>query len=161
MRCSRQERIPLYPCGVVFHMNIQCIFSYHAFMYIDIVPNRNPPPAVLLRESYREGKKVKKGTLANLSSLSPQQIDAIRQVLKGSIPPAQAFEILFSRHHGHVHAVQSVIKKLALPTLLASRPSRQRSLVLAMLRPEPDRREQGVYLPGNAASCWPCSPLAS
>ena len=64
-------------------------------MHIHVVPNRGSPPTVLLRESYREGAKVGKRTLANLSSLSPAQIDAIRAALRGETlqPVAQRFEI--------------------------------------------------------------------
>lgn len=65
-------------------------------MYIDIVPNRNSPPAILLRESLREGKKIVKRTLANLSALSLSQAEAIRAVLKGQPLAAvdEVFEIV-------------------------------------------------------------------
>ena len=71
-------------------------------MHIDIVPNRDSPPAVLLRESFREGKKVRKRTLANLSALSAEQIDAIRRALKGErlVPVSELFETTRSFHHG-------------------------------------------------------------
>lgn len=117
-------------------IDITCHIWHTALMYIDIVPNRDSPPAVLLRESYRDGNKVKKRTLANLSSLPAVQVEAIRQILKGHIPAADAtsaFDILSSRHHGHVDAVQRTIKRLGLPRLLASRSSRERDLVLAMI----------------------------
>lgn len=104
-------------------------------MHIDIVPNRDSPPAVLLRESYREGGKVKKRTLANLSKLPLDQVELIRQVLKGQrlAPIDQLFEVTRSRHHGHVEAVLRAIKKLKLDKLIAPRHSRQRDLVLAMI----------------------------
>ncbi len=104
-------------------------------MHIDIVPNRNSPPAVLLRESYREGSRVRKRTLANLSVLSPEQVAAIRRTLKGEtlVPVAELFEIVRSRHHGHVQAVQAAIKQLGFESLIASRPSRERHLILAMV----------------------------
>ena len=76
-------------------------------MYIDIVPNRNSPPAILLRESVREGKKVIKRTIANLSSLSRAQAEAIRAVLKGKalVAADELFEIVHSRAHGAVKAI--------------------------------------------------------
>jgi hypothetical protein len=104
-------------------------------MHIDIVPNRNSPPAVLLRESYREGARVRKRTLANLSALSTEQVDAIRRTLKGEtlVPVADLFEIVGSRHHGHVQAVRAAITQLGFESLIASRPSRERNLILAMV----------------------------
>lgn len=104
-------------------------------MHIDIVPNRNSPPAVLLRESYREGAKVRKRTLANLSALSAEQVDAIRRILKGErlVAVAELFEIVRSRHHGHVQAVRVAMKQLGFESLIASRPCRERDLILAMV----------------------------
>jgi transposase len=104
-------------------------------MHIDIVPNRGARPAYLLRESYREGGRVHKRTLANLSSLSDEQILAIRAVLRGEQlgPVAERFEVIASRAHGHVQAVAVAMQRLGLESLLASRASRQRDLVLAMV----------------------------
>ena len=78
-------------------------------MHIDIVPNRGSRPAVLLRETFREGKKIRKRTLANLSKLPMEQIEAIRRVLKGErlVSVAEVFEVSQSRLHGHVAAVGS------------------------------------------------------
>jgi hypothetical protein len=104
-------------------------------MHIDIVPNRNSPPAVLLRESYREGARVRKRTLANLSALSAEQVEAIRRTLKGEtlVPVAELFEIVHSRHHGHVQAVRAAMTQLGFESLIASRTSRERDVVLAMV----------------------------
>ena len=104
-------------------------------MHIDIVPNRNSAPAVLLRESYREGKKVKKRTLANLSSLASEQVEAIRLVLKGQrlAPVSELFECVRSYHHGHVQSVWVAMQRLGIGDLLASRPSRERDLACAMI----------------------------
>jgi transposase len=104
-------------------------------MHIHIVPNRGSPPTVLLRESYREGAKVRKRTLANLSSLSATQIEAIRAVLAGQAvqPSPQSLEITASRPHGHVHAVTLAMQRLGLASLLGSKPSRERERVLAMI----------------------------
>jgi transposase len=112
-------------------------------MHIHVVPNRGSPATVLLRESYREGSKVRKRTLANLSSLSSAQIDAIRATLLGqplapvaqprAQPLAQPFEAIASPSHGHVQAVALTLQRLGLAGLLASKPCRERELVLAML----------------------------
>src|SRR5712692_724107 len=104
-------------------------------MHIDIVPNRNSPPAVLLRESYREGTHVRKRTLANLSALSAAQVDAIRRTLRGEtlVPLADLFEIVHSHHHGHVQAIRIAITQLGFESLIASRPSRERDLIVAMV----------------------------
>jgi transposase len=104
-------------------------------MHIHVVPNRGSPPTVLLRESYRDGAKVCKRTLANLSSLSAAQIEAMRLVLAGQAvqPSAHAFEITCSRPHGHVQAVDTAMQRLGLPSLLASKPSHERDLALAMI----------------------------
>ena len=104
-------------------------------MHIHIVPNRGSPPTVLLRESFREGAKVGKRTLANLSSLSPPQIEAIRAVLRGEplCPVAQCFEVVASRAHGHVEAVAVAMQRLDFASLVAAKPCRERDLVLAMV----------------------------
>ena len=104
-------------------------------MHIDVVPNRGARPAYLLRESYRDGTHVRKRTLANLSSLSDQQILAIRAVLRGQQlgPVAAGFEVIASRAHGHVRAVHVAMQRLGFESLFGSRPSRQRDLVLAMV----------------------------
>lgn len=104
-------------------------------MHIDAVPNRGSRPTYLLRESYREGARVCKRTLANLSSLSDAQIRALRAVLAGEplAPAAERFEVLASRSHGAVAAVRVAMHKLGIETLLASRPSPMRALVCAMV----------------------------
>ena len=104
-------------------------------MHVHVVPNRGSRPTVLLRESYREGSKVAKRTLANLSSLSAAQIEAIRAALRGETlqPAAQRFEVTASRAHGHVQAVALTMQHLGLASLLASKPCEERDLVLAMV----------------------------
>ncbi len=98
-------------------------------------PNRGSPPTVLLRESYREGPKVLKRTLANLSSLSAAQIDAIRATLRGDAlqPLAHTFEAIRSPAHGHVQAVALTLQRLGLAGLVSSKSCRDRDLVLAMV----------------------------
>ena len=104
-------------------------------MYIATIPNRGSPPAILLREGYREGDKVKTRTLANLSKLPPAAVAALRQVLKGEklVNTSNAFEAINSRHHGHVQAVLDAMRRLGFAQLIASRPSSQRNLVVAMV----------------------------
>jgi transposase len=107
-------------------------------MYVTAIPNRNSPPAILLRESYREDGKVKTRTIANISHLRPQQIDALRGALAGTVSPTasplpDSFRIARSRPHGHVAAVLGSLRKLQLDSILDSQPSRQRDLVVAMI----------------------------
>ena len=104
-------------------------------MHIDVVPNRNSRPAYLLRESYREGKRVRKRTLANLSALSEAQIDGIRAVLRGEIlrPVGQLFEAVASRPCGHVQAVHVAMQKLGMARLLGGSSCPERDRVLAMI----------------------------
>jgi len=112
-------------------------FKFHIYvgMHIHVVPNRGSSPTVLLRESYREGSRVGKRTLANLSSLSAGQIEAIRAALRGEqwCPVARCFEITASRSHGHVQAVALTMQRLGFASLVASKPSRERDLVCAMV----------------------------
>ena len=104
-------------------------------MYVVRVPNRGSPPAILLRESYREAGKVKNRTLANLSSWPEAKVDALARVLKGQAPAVPldgAFEITRSLPHGHVAAVLGTARQLGLDELIDPVPSRQRDLVTAM-----------------------------
>lgn len=104
-------------------------------MHIHIIPNRDSPPTVLLRESYRKGAKVGKRTLANLSSLPAAQVEAIRAILRGEElrPVAQCFEITASRPHGSVQAIALAMERLGFASLIASKPCPERDLVLAMV----------------------------
>jgi len=104
-------------------------------MYVAKVPNRGSPPAILLRESYREAGKVKNRTLANLSSWPEAKVEALSRVLKGQPPPAAldgAFEITRSLPHGHAAAVLGTLRELGLEELIDPAPSRHRDLVAAM-----------------------------
>jgi Transposase DDE domain len=104
-------------------------------MYIDIVPNRGSPPAILLRESIREGKRVRKRTIANLSALPIEQAEMIRRVLKGEKlgPLESALEVARSQHHGHVEAVLTAMRRLGFDKLIDAKSSRERDLVVAMV----------------------------
>jgi len=105
-------------------------------MYVARIPNRGSPPAILLRESYRQGGKVKNRTLANLSHWPEPKVDALARTLKG-LPPkldlSQAFEITRSLPHGHVAAVLGTARRLGVEELIDATPSRTRDLVTAML----------------------------
>src|SRR6266487_4529971 len=105
-------------------------------MYVARIPNRGSPPAILLRESYREGGKVRNRTLANLSRWPEGKIDALSRVLKGLPPqaaPEGAFEIVRSLPHGHVAAVLGTLRALGLQEVIDPLPSRSRDLVCAMV----------------------------
>ena len=104
-------------------------------MHIHVVANRNSAPTILLRESYREGAKVCKRTLGNLSHLPDSVIDLIRRSLQGEtfVPVGEAFEICSSRAHGHVQAVSLAMQRLGFASLLASKPCPERDLVQAMV----------------------------
>jgi len=102
-------------------------------MYIETVPNRNSKPAILLREGKRDGKRVVKTTLANLSHWPEEKVEALRRVLRGELPGAGKLSIERSLPHGHVQAVLGFMRKLGVDKLLASRPCRERDLVLAMI----------------------------
>jgi hypothetical protein len=106
-------------------------------MYIEIVPNRGSRPAVLLREGWREGAKVKKRTLANLSDWEPHRVQALAAALKGQSGVGDlenAFEIVRSRPHGHVAAVlQTLSSRLTLDPLIARSRCRERDVCVAMI----------------------------
>ena len=105
-------------------------------MYVTQIANRNSPPAVLLRESYREGGKVKSRTLANISHWPEAKIDSLRRVLAGETLlslAAERFEIARSLAHGHVAAVLGVVRRLGLDKALPKGPERRSKLILAMI----------------------------
>ena len=108
------------------------LLSYH----IETIPNRNSPPAILLRKAWREGKRIRKQTLANLTHLPPDLVEGIRRVLKGGVvltSPQEAFAVARSLPHGHVAAVLGLCRQLGLPRLLHRTASRTRELALAGL----------------------------
>jgi len=112
----------------------------------------------LLRRSYREGGKVKNETLGNLSHLPDALIDIIRRSLQGEtfVAASSAFEVVRSRAHGHVQAVALAMQRLGLASVIASQPSRERDLVLAMVASrivQPDTKLA-------TSRRWRCSTLA-
>jgi transposase len=108
-------------------------------MYVERIPNRNSPPAILLRESYRVGDKIKKRTLANLSDWPAARIDALRLVLRDqAVAPVDqaALTLVRSLPHGHVAAALGILRKLGLDRLLSQggrQPRREVALCMAMI----------------------------
>jgi transposase len=104
-------------------------------MYIDLVPNRNSPPAVLLREAWREGKKTRKRTVANLSDWPPERIETFRRVLRDEplVSPHDLFTTQKTLPHGHVEAILEMIDRLKLDHLISAQRCRERDLVVAMI----------------------------
>jgi transposase len=104
-------------------------------MYIETVPNRNSPPAILLREGWREGRKTRKRTLANLSDWPQPQIETLRRVLRGEtlVSPKDLLTTVHTSPHGHVEAILAMIRQLDLDTLIFSKRCRERDLVVAMI----------------------------
>ena len=104
-------------------------------MFVDTVPNRNSRPTILLREGWREGKRVRKRTIANLTNWPQDKIERLRLVLKNVpvVHPDELFVIERSLPHGHVEIVLQAIRRLKLPALIDPKPSRQRDLVLALI----------------------------
>src|SRR5213596_3353347 len=134
-------------------------------MYIEAVPNRDSPPAILLRESYREAGKVKKRTLLNLSDWPHERIAGFKVLLKGGtvVPKDQdAITIIRSLPHGHVDAALGTARKIGLDRLLGPDGNRCRDLILALVvsrildpgssLPPPGRCRRTPRLPALASS---------
>ena len=104
-------------------------------MYIETVPNRNSPPAILLREGWREDGKVKKRTIANLSKWPSAKIETLRRLLKDEplVGRGDAFDIVRSLPHGHVGAVLGTLRQLRLERLIAPHRAPERDRVVAMI----------------------------
>jgi transposase len=104
-------------------------------MYIDTVPNRNSPPAILLREARREGKKTIKRTLANLSDWSQEKIETFRRLLRDErlVSPTDLFVTQKTLPHGHVEAIREMIDRLELDRLISAQRCRERDLVVALI----------------------------
>src|SRR5260370_1319929 len=104
-------------------------------MYIETVPNRNSPSAILLREGWREGNKTRKCTLASLSHRPKEKIETLRRLLRDE-PLVSPQDLLATRKtlpHGHVEALLLAIRKLGLDAMISAKPCRDRDLVLAMI----------------------------
>src|SRR5258708_31462802 len=105
-------------------------------MYIESVPNRNSPPAILRRESYRDADKIKKRTIANLSDWPTEIVEGLRTLLKGGkVEPADQESIIVRRAlpHGDVAAVLGTLRNIGLERMLGPPRNRCRDLVIAMI----------------------------
>ncbi len=104
-------------------------------MYVDIVPNRKSPPAILLREGWREGGKVEKRTIANISDWPMPKVNTLRRLLRNEplMGPDDVFSIEESLPHGHVAAILGTMRKIGLDKIIAAKRCRQRDLVVAMI----------------------------
>lgn len=126
----------MLPCNGGAHALVKGMYwAYDVTMYIDIVPNRGSPPAVLLRRAWRDNGKIKKETVANLSALPLDQVEQFRRILRGEtlVSADEAFEILRSRPHGGVAAVVGTLQRLGVPEILSTRRHRNRQLIIAMI----------------------------
>jgi transposase len=104
-------------------------------MYVECIPNRTSPPAILLREAWREHGRVRKRTIANLSDWPPARIEALRRVLRDEplVRADELFTVETSLPHGHVEAIFGLLRRLGLDRVIATKRSRARDLVLAMI----------------------------
>jgi hypothetical protein len=121
---------------LLISLDLLRIAFYLVSMYVERVPNRGSRPSVLLRESFREGARVRKRTLANLTHWPQAQVEALRAVLGGATAVAsleEAFDVVQSRPHGHVRAVLGTLRKLGLERMLAPRRGPERDRVVAMI----------------------------
>ena len=127
-------------------------------MYIETVPNRNSRPAILLRQGWREGKRVRKKTLANLTDWPAEKVEGLRQVLKGHrlVAPEDAFTVERSRPHGHVEALLTLCQRLGLERLIAAKRCPERDRVMAMVL------ERLLHPASKLATTrlWHCTTLA-
>jgi transposase len=104
-------------------------------LYIETVPNRNSPPAILLREGWREGNKTRKRTLANLSAWPQEKIETFRRLLRDEplVSPQDLLATQKTLPHGHVEAILMAVRKLGLEAMISAQRCRERDLVLAMI----------------------------
>jgi len=137
-------RVPMYAAENFFAvLRVHPIFllvlltgmRHNVPMYVETVPNRNSHPTILLREAHREGKRVVKRTLANLTSWPRDKVEMLRRVLRNEklAPMEEVVEIIRTLPLGHVAAVLGTLKRLGLHRLLDRRAHRHRQMVMAMI----------------------------
>src|SRR5215475_802719 len=104
-------------------------------MYVAVVPNRRSRPAILLRESYRDGARVRNRTLANLSDWPAERVETLRAALRGDklVPAGEGLEIVRALPHGHVAAAVGVARRIALDQLFPVGPAFDRTFALALI----------------------------
>ena len=98
---------------------------------VDVIPNRSSPPAILLRQAWREGPRIRRRTIANLSKMPPVMVDAIRALLKGGVVLAsldEAVSIKRALPHGHVAAMLGTLGALGMARILDRKGGRMRDL---------------------------------
>src|SRR5215472_4161709 len=130
--------------SIVTHLMYPCIFSlsldyydklaYYRAMYIDVVPNRHSPPAILLRESVRDGTTIRKRTLANLSQWEPARIDALRRALRGEFDHLPTGEPVCGPVFGVLYALKHVAEDLGIASALGHTRSGKLALFLILAR---------------------------
>src|SRR5215470_4217715 len=120
-------------------------------MYIATVPNRNSPPAILLREGWREGNKTRQRTLANLSHWPQEKIESLRRLLRDEslVSPQDLLTTQKTLPHGQVEALLLAVRKLGLDAMLSSKPGRERDLEESMASRPSFRTAR------SRASTWP------
>lgn len=125
----------MFPCKCNIFLDVVNYGGIIAPMYVETVPNRNSRPAILLREGWREGRKTRKRTLANLSDWSVPQIETLRRVLRGDtlVSPQDLLTTAHTSPHGHVEAMLVMIHQLDLEAVISSKGCRERDLVVAMI----------------------------
>ena len=131
----------MYPCKLYFYDFFSGVSSFNRYCvvrYIDRVPNRKSPPAILIRESYRENGRVRKRTLANLSKLPAYAIEALEAAFQGGTVLSfdrlrESLKITRTWQHGHVAAALGSLHRCELEPLIVSQRSRNRNLVTAMI----------------------------
>jgi Transposase DDE domain len=132
-------------------------------MYVERIPNRSSPPAILLRESYRDGDKIRKRTLANLSDWPLARIEALRLVLRDqAVAPTEqeALRLMRSLPHGHVAAVLGILHKLGLDRILSQNGRQPRrdvalctAMIVARLTDPASKLATARYLDAETAIC--------
>src|SRR5713226_4179609 len=125
----------MFPCKLIICLDIKSSLCIIFPMYIETVPNRTSPPAILLREGWRQGNKTRKRTLANLSDWPQQKIDTFRRLLRDEtlVSPQDLLSTHKTLPHGHVEALLLALGKLGLPSLISAKHCPERDLVLAMI----------------------------
>src|SRR6516165_2637310 len=108
----------MYPCTFKFYLVFYYIISYNEAMYIDVVPNRHSPPAILLRESVRDGTTIRKRTLANLSQWEPVRVEALRRALRGEFDQLPLGEPTCGPVFGTLYALKHVADDLGITRAL-------------------------------------------
>jgi hypothetical protein len=118
----------------MFSIDWELITWYSVFMYIDVVPNRNSPPAVLLRESFREGKKIRKRTLANLSHLDPVRVQALKRALRGDFDHLSDTQPISGPYFGLLYTLYRLAQQLGLVRALGNSRVGKLQLFLVLAR---------------------------